>query len=178
MHVVLGLLGVIVTILVLLNRLAEAGIDLGGLNPFLWSRRRKWKNKYHGNPIYQLDDPMELAGLLMVGIAKIEGDMSKEQKGIILKMFEEEFKLSKRDAVDLLLSCVHLYGKGDEFRGDISKIIKPCREKLTEDQSISILKLLEDIAQLEGNPSDLQNALLSSVKSEIKIENKSNLKWH
>ena len=36
MHIILGVLGAVITILILLNRLAEAGIDLGGLNPFLW----------------------------------------------------------------------------------------------------------------------------------------------
>jgi len=34
MHIILGVLGAIVTILVLLNRLADAGIDVGWLNPF------------------------------------------------------------------------------------------------------------------------------------------------
>jgi len=48
MHFILGLLGTIVTILILLNRLADAGIDLGGLNPFLWHRRRKWRKMSGG----------------------------------------------------------------------------------------------------------------------------------
>jgi len=43
MHIIIAFLGTIVTILVLLDRLAQAGISLGGLNPFLWRRRRKWK---------------------------------------------------------------------------------------------------------------------------------------
>lgn len=41
MHIVLGLLGTLVTILWLLYRLAEMGIDLGGLNPWAWRRRRQ-----------------------------------------------------------------------------------------------------------------------------------------
>ena len=59
MPAILGLLGTIVTILWLLYRLAEMGIDLGGLNPFLWRRRRKWKKHYEANPIYKIDSPME-----------------------------------------------------------------------------------------------------------------------
>jgi len=42
---ILAVLGVIVTILILLNRLANAGMDLGGLNPFLWQRRRNWRKR-------------------------------------------------------------------------------------------------------------------------------------
>ena len=43
MHIILGALGTIVTILWLLHRLAEMGVSLGGLNPWLWQRRRKWR---------------------------------------------------------------------------------------------------------------------------------------
>ena len=59
MHIIFGLLGTIVTILILLNRLADAGIDLGGLNPFLWSRRRKWRKQYEGNPVFKIENPMD-----------------------------------------------------------------------------------------------------------------------
>ena len=34
MHVILGILGVFVTILILMNRLQQGGIDIGWLNPF------------------------------------------------------------------------------------------------------------------------------------------------
>jgi hypothetical protein len=46
---ILAILGAVVSILILLNRLANAGINLGGLNPFLWYRRKKWRNQYEGN---------------------------------------------------------------------------------------------------------------------------------
>ena len=45
MPYLLGFLGLLVTVLILLSRLADAGIDLGGLNPFLWRRRRAWRQK-------------------------------------------------------------------------------------------------------------------------------------
>ena len=35
MPYLLGFLGLLVTVQILLSRLADAGIDLGGLNPFL-----------------------------------------------------------------------------------------------------------------------------------------------
>ena len=80
MHIILGLLGTIVTILVLLHRLAEAGIDLGGLNPYFWHRRRQWRKKYQGNPVYRMDDPMDATAILMVAAAKADGDMTREDK--------------------------------------------------------------------------------------------------
>ena len=73
MHVLLGLLGTIVTILVLLYRLSDIGINLGGLNPFSWRRRRAWQQKLEANPIFSLEDPREVAAVLLVGTAEHVG---------------------------------------------------------------------------------------------------------
>lgn len=90
MHVVLGLLGSLITILYLLDRM---GVDLGGLNPFYWRRRRAWAVKYQGDPIYSVEDPIHVAALLIVGVAKLDGEISAEQKKIILSLFESRFSL-------------------------------------------------------------------------------------
>ena len=67
MHIVLGALTTIVTILWLLHRLAEMGIDLGGLNPWYWRRRRAWRKKYEGDPIYAVEDPIDVAAIFVIG---------------------------------------------------------------------------------------------------------------
>ena len=65
MHIIMGILGSVVTILILTNQLSRMGIDVGWLNPFAWSRRKKWQKKYHADPAFSMDRPMEaVAGLL------------------------------------------------------------------------------------------------------------------
>ncbi len=91
MHIVLGALAIIVTVLILLNRLADAGIDRGGFNPFPWRRRHTWRSKLDANPLFLLEDPKEIAALLAVGVAKIDGDMSSEEKRALLAEFESTF---------------------------------------------------------------------------------------
>ena len=98
--------------MVLLNRLAEAGIDLGGLNPFLWARRRRWKDKIEGNPLWRIEQPLDATAILLTAVAKADGDMSKEEKSELLTVFEQDFRLSKKDAAGLLISRVHLLGDG------------------------------------------------------------------
>ena len=80
MHIILGLLGVIVTILVLLNRLNQGGIDIGWLNPFSWARRRKFRKEYELHPAFTLESPLDVAALFMVAVAKINGDNSISNK--------------------------------------------------------------------------------------------------
>ncbi len=81
MHIILGVLGAIITILILVNRLSENGINIGWLNPFAWKRRREWAKKYHANPVYSLTSPMQVTSLITIALAKSEGEVSTEQKG-------------------------------------------------------------------------------------------------
>ncbi|MEL7185312.1 MAG: TerB family tellurite resistance protein, partial [Pseudomonadota bacterium] len=85
MHVVIALLGSIVTILYLLDRL---GVDIGWLNPFHWMHRRRWSKKFDGDPIYAVEEPMHVAALLVIGIARLDGDISAEQKQSAKDQFE------------------------------------------------------------------------------------------
>ena len=121
MHVIIGALGSIVTILWFLHRFAEMGIHLGALNPFLSQRRRRWKKHYDANPIYKIDSPLEATALLLTAAAKADSDMSAEEKAEILKIFSDEFHLSKSDAAGLLISSSHLLRKGEEVRDYLQK---------------------------------------------------------
>ncbi|MEM7053486.1 MAG: TerB family tellurite resistance protein [Pseudomonadota bacterium] len=150
MHIILGALAAICTILFLLNRLAEAGIDLAGLNPFLWNRRRKWRKKYQGNPVFKIDSPMDATAILMVAVAKADGDLTKESKGQLLNLFEQEFGLSKKDAAGLLISSSHLLGDGTEVRNNVKKFLAPSKDTFTKHQISSTIGLIETVA---GTPA-------------------------
>ena len=167
MHIVLGVLGTIVTILVLLNRLAEAGIDLGGLNPFLWQRRKKWKKKYEGNPIYKIESPMDATAILMVAISKADGDLAKEDKQKLLSLFESEFKLPKKDAAGLLISSAHLLGDGSELRNNVKKFLAPSIEAFSNEQMESAVVLLDQTVGPESSAHPSQVEIFEAAKTEF-----------
>lgn len=173
---ILAILGAIITVLILLNRLAEAGIDLGGLNPFLWNRRRKWRKQYEGDPIFKVNDPMEATAILMVGIAKSEGDMTKENKEKILSLFEEKFFLTKKESVELLISSTHIHGTGEELREDVKKILKPCLDDFSITQAESAISLSEVIS--EETDSEITRKLLKDIKKSFEAVIKKDEKQH
>ena len=168
MHIILGLLGTIVTILVLLNKLAEAGIDLGGLNPYLWNRRRKWKKLYEGNPLYKIQQPMDATAILMVAVAKADGDMTKEDKASLLRYFETDFRLSKKDAAGLLISSVHLLGDGNELRANLSKFLAPSQENFSEERARSAVALVSRVAGDAGARHENTELFVRQVETELK----------
>jgi uncharacterized tellurite resistance protein B-like protein len=177
MHIVIAALGSLVTILWLLHRLAEMGIDLGGLNPWAWRRRRKWRTTYEANPIYSITSPMELAALLIVATAKADGDMSSEEKQAILNLFEREFHLSDRDAASLLTSTTHLLGRGDEVRENLVEVIKPSKASFTESQAKSACDMLEEVAAIGGSLTALQAEIVDRAKAELLPESANASEW-
>jgi tellurite resistance protein len=163
MHIVLGILGTVVTILVLLNRLADAGIDLRGLNPFLWHRRRKWKQQLEGDPIYRVASPMDATALLMVAVARSDGDMSAEEKKKILEMFRSEFQLSKRDAADLMVASVYLLKDGSELRANLAKVMEPSHGKFTPEQTESATALIRQVGRIDPEPNEIRETLVRDI---------------
>ena len=139
MHIILGLLGTIVTILILLNRLSDAGIDFGWLNPFTWRRRRAWRKKFEGNPVFALDTPLEVAALLATSLAKIDGEISKEEKATLLSLFQSEFGKTEKEASDLLMSSIYLFGDGEQAIAKPDKVMQRSLDKFSDEQAESVM---------------------------------------
>ena len=169
MHIILAVLGVVVTILVLLKQLHEGGIDIGWLNPFSWQRRRQFRKQYQSHPAYTIKSSMDVAALFLVAVAKVDGEMSKEQKTCILQLFESEFKLSEQDAKSLLGSSVHTFGRGDEVLTNLEAVISPSLESFSEEQVKSVHRMLKQVSEAEGEPSVEQQKLIVSIESVLPV---------
>lgn len=165
MPYLLALLGSVVTILVLLYRLADLGISLGGLNPFAWRRRRAWRRRYDANPIFSLDDPREIAGILAASVAKIDGDLSSEEKRSILTEFESTFSMSAKAASELLGSSVFLLGDMHVVSDRLETLLGRYRERFTPEQVESLFGMLDRIASVGGAPTPQQADLVREIKS-------------
>ncbi len=161
MHIVLGILGSIITILYMLDRL---GINLGGLNPFYWRRKRAWAAKYQGDPIYSIEDPMHVAALLIVGTAKLDGDLSAEQKSVILSQFESNFSLDFRAASELLGSAAHLLGAPQIIDTQLN-VAEKNKDQFSEDQAESMIQMMVEVASAEGDLTAKQSEFVARIRS-------------
>ena len=168
MHIILGALGFIVTILVLINRLSEAGIDIGWLNPFQWNRRRKWRQNYNANPVFNIEDPMKATAGLMYTMVKCSGDISREEKACLLSIFKDVFKLSDREATDLLSTCSFHIKDEDIVKNNLQKFVKPSIENFADEQKQSAFSLIEKVAFSEGKPNEKQTEFLGEIREVFK----------
>ncbi len=170
MHIILAALGSIVTILWLLHRLAEMGVSLGGLNPFLWRRRRAWRKQFEANPLFTLTEPLEITALLALATAKADGDMSATERQALLAEFESTFALNQRKAAELLTSSAHLLGDGAALREHLEDLLAKSRESFNAAQLASALDLLERVAAKSGTASAQQRELIARVRAVLAPE--------
>jgi len=177
MHIVLGALGIIVTLVILINRLSENGIDIGWLNPFAWKRRREWAKKYHANPIFSLTHPMEVTALIMVALAKSEGEMTSDQKHEIKAKFKDVFHLSDEKATALLTSSSFLLKDGIDDVRRVKKLLEPSKDKFTLEQSDSALELIQHIANFDGQVNSFQREIIQAFRNEFQVNQNPSTEW-
>ena len=177
MHIILAALGAVVTILILIKRLSDAGIGLGWLNPFAWHRRRNWQNKYKGNPIFSLKDPLEVAALLATSLAKIDGEVSREEKAILLSLFQSEFGKSEKEASDLLMSSIYLFGDGEDAIKKPEKILQSSLKQFSQEQARSVVELLAAIVKIDSANHAEKEQYLARVNSVFDTQFKNSGIW-
>lgn len=170
MHIIIGFITAIAGLLWALNSLQRSGLDINDFNPFLWARRRKWRETYGQNPLYSLDDARDAAAALIVGIVQLEGEISREQKVAIITMFEHDLKLEPNKAKELFASSAYLCKDEHNIADSVRKILEKSQPNFTDAQKDSLITLLTRAALLEGNLSEQQKQLIKNAKNVFKIQ--------
>ena len=155
MHIVLGILGTLVTLFYLLDRL---GIDIGGLNPFYWYRRHQFAKRYGADPIYSIEDPVHIASLLIIGAAKLDGDLTAEQRSVAHEEFEKNFNLDTKEASDLFGSAAHLLA-APSFLADKHA------SRFTREQADSLIEIMTTVASTSGGLSITQKEFIDGIRA-------------
>ena len=174
MHIVLGLLTSIITILYLLDRM---GVDIGGLNPFYWYRRRAFAKNYGSDPIFSVEDPIHIAALLVIGTAKVDGDLTADQKSAAQELFISEFSISDQEASELFGSAAHLLAAPQLIDSQLTKLIDRNTERFSPDQAKSLLQMVQDVASRGGDPSHAQSGLIAHMREQLIREPKGTGTW-
>ena len=162
MHVLLGILTAIVSLLYALDRL---GIDLGGMNPFHWYRRRAFSKKYGSDPNFSVEDPVHIAALLVIGVAKLDGDVTAEQKNMAQNQFMSEFSIDEREASQLFGSAAHLLAAPQLIGTQLEKLADRNKETFSPDQAESLMQMIVKVASANGSVSAAQQEFIDSVRA-------------
>ncbi len=165
MHIIIAAISAIAALLFALNRLQDAGINLNSFNPFFWYRRHKWQQQLGTKPIHALTDPLEAAAVLLVGIAFVEGEITRELKRELMAVFESEMHVSPDTAAELYSAMSHMLRDEPNLVAEIGNILAPSLEQFNSERSRSLLGMLERIAGAEGAASERQREYLDAVRT-------------
>ncbi len=165
MHIILAVAGAIITILILLRRLGDAGITIDSLNPFAWYRKHQWLKKYHTKPLFNIEDPKKVAALLIVAVAKADGLISIEEKKRILQLFQEELGYAEKDASGLFTSSAFFLKDEVDILPYLNKILQLSAKSFTHNQISFTIECMQLIARLSAENSTAKNQLIKAFSN-------------
>ena len=177
MHIIIGLLTTTAGLIWALHALQNSGFDLNSLNPFYYARRRKWQSTYGARPILNIDEPMTLGAVMVLGVAGCDGSITRETKADIFNMFQSEFGLDAKGANELYISASHLLKGEENLVGQMPHIVKRSKDKLNEEQHLSIVLLMDKAGNLEGGLGDVKIAMMEAFSNQYSFNRVIKGKW-
>lgn len=167
MHILIGIITAIGGLLWALHSLQTSGVNLNDFNPFTWIRRRQWEKKLGTKPMHALVSSMEAAALLVVAIAKEEGEVTRDTKLEILAMFENDFGISRSAALEMFSASSYMLADVMDMPSEVRHVMKPSKDTFTDSHVEKLLAMLAKVAALETEPTEHQLKIIEAVKSEF-----------
>lgn len=174
MHIVIGAITALISILYLLDRL---GVDIGWLNPFHWRHRRAWAKRYDSDPIYSVEDPIHVAAILVIGAAKLDGELSAGQKQATIEQFQASFSLEESAASELYVSATHLLGVPQVVEQQLQGLASRNKAKFSGEQSDSMLQMMVKVASADGSLSTVQKNYIDTMRENFVVPEKEDGTW-
>jgi uncharacterized tellurite resistance protein B-like protein len=176
-HIIIAVITALAGLIWALNSLQRSGFNLNALNPFLAYRRWQWRRTYGGRPIYKLDRPIDVAAVLLLGIAKADGAITSDQKKTLLEMFQSEFDISRDEASDLLLASSHLIRDEIYIVDHLDKILERSAERFEPEAVASLLAMMRRLAAMDGSINSEQEKLINATDQYFASREKPNRVW-
>lgn len=177
MHIVIGLITALGGLLWVLYRLQASGVDLNAFNPFYWARRRSWEKKLGTKALHQVENSMEAAAILVVAVAKLEGEITRESKGEINDLFISTFHVDDSRAKELFGGAVYLLKDVMDAQAEIKSILAPSLTAWTDAQRKTVVEMVNKVALCEGGASPAQQLFIEELKKQLAFVPSVNSQW-
>lgn len=177
MHIVIAVITALAGLLWAVNSLMHSGFHLSSLNPFAAYRRWQWRRTYGARPIYRLERPMDVASVLLLGVAKADGDITSDQKRELQAIFQSEFEISRDEAADLLLASSHLIRDEIYIVDHLDKILERSASRFEAENVSTLLALMRRVAALDGSINAEQQKLIDATERYFAAKQAPTGKW-
>ena len=118
---------------------------------------------------HPVEDPIHVAAILITGVARLEGDLSAEQKQVLLTQFEQKFSLSPQAAKELMTAATHLLGAPQVIETQLNGLADRHKNTFSGEQAESLVEMLCHVASVDGDMSATQHEFVNSLRSRLTV---------
>lgn len=166
MGFLMQLLGLLTALIFVAEGLKRLGIDVGWLNPLTFFRRRAWQKKVSLSPLYALEHPVDVAGVLALAVAECAGPQTEERRAATQALLAQHLGMQEKDAQDLWLASAHLLRAHPLATPEVPAMLQKSSGKFTAYHRQTLLALMQDVAaRTAGGQANVnQQALIEAVE--------------
>lgn len=169
MHILIGIISAIGALIFIAYRLTyvaregqEVISDAKGL-----IRRHQWSSKHKHNPLDDIQDPREIALLLMTETARYKGALTANQQHKISELAQQKFQIAN-DELDDMISAVAFATKDlTDIDNVLHKMLRPLYNTLDENEKNELITMMQEIAAVDGNPTPDQLHLIGRTQDKL-----------
>jgi uncharacterized tellurite resistance protein B-like protein len=145
-------------------------IQMGGIEHFRQKKarreeeaaRQKGREAARAMPFRAVEDPRDAAAILMLLIAREQGDPTREQIALIEAKLRTVFGF-EHDLAERMIQARFIARQADGFDQAARVFADLLRRRLSADERAELIDMLEEVARHEG-PSASQNEALTAFK--------------
>jgi len=142
--------------------------NIGKSSSSLWTRRNQWQQQASQIPVRNLSTSFELATVLILGMAKLSGEITREMKEDIVKIYQDTFHLSENQAQSAYTTASFLLKDEVNLQYTVKGIIRGTKEQFTKDQIEFLLDIIARVSQFEGKANEYQLDYFDVLSKELK----------
>jgi len=131
------------------------------------ARRLKSREAERIAPVRAVDDPRDAATILMLLVARIGHDPTREHIAVIEKTIRSVFGFD-RDLTDRMTQARFIASRADNFEQAAGLFSDLLNKRLTADERLHLVDMLVDVARVEG-PSEAQTEAIDVLRRRLSL---------
>lgn len=172
MHILLGILaalGAVAWFVIRANQVNHAGRELleTASDAKSFVRRSRWKSKGDIDPIKDIADPRLAATVMMMMVAKSDGDVTERQRDAIWEHMQSGLGLEPQAASEMLAEARWLTNAYTDVATILRRAASPIEANCTAAERQELIDMLVAVASVEGAVSDLQTNAINGLRRQL-----------
>lgn len=165
MGLLIELLGLVLAVAVALGALKRNGVDIGWLNPFTFFHRMRWKKKSTIPPLYALDHPIDVVGVLALAAVQTSGIVTSKQKEGVLALLCQHLSMDEAEANKLWILSSHLLRHRALDAREVPAVLEKSADKFSDYHQRTLMAVIQAAIAIEPPQNTAQSELVAAIEA-------------